>query len=491
VLFVLALVVRLPAFGTIPPPTDETDELLVALRVYQGEILPLTTSEPYLSAVFVYLLAGMYALAGPSYTAGRTVALLCGALLPPFAWTLADRLYGPVAGWVAGLLLVFAFGPVVLGSHVAWSHGAAAAFVALSLAGMMAMRGGRFRRGFGLIAGLGAGLGLGAHPTVVTLLAGAGLWWLGQAVKGRRAWLADSAWMIAGAALGYAPVLAFVATEGLAPFRQRLSEHDYVGGESTTWPVGVSLWFESLGRNLWGPAQLEPFGVRGWLAIAALLVAVFAMTRRGSRLPALVLGCGAIGMPLLVDGAKFASLTGLRYAAPAIPLAAAAVGGVAALIWRTGGRRRRAGIVIAVAAVCLVEGVALARYYDATRIAGVTGEPVLAVVDGLAAGGREREQLFVDDEFDTKLMGGGEVGRAVRALLTLRAVEHTVAKPDKIRWFLLNGHGARYDLVLSGNTADELGAEFDLEPVRVVPVVPGQVSRSGAYWGWYRYRSSP
>jgi hypothetical protein len=33
---------------------------------------------------------------------------------------------------------------------------------------------------------------------------------------------------------------------------------------------------------------------------------------------------------------------------------------------------------------------------------------------------------------------------------------------------------------------DALEADARLEPVLVVPVVPGQASRSGSTWGWYR-----
>ena len=132
-LFLLAVLVRLPKLTTIPAPTDEVDELLVALTIYRDGAHPLTTSEPYLGPLFVYLLAGAYTLLGPTLTAARTVALVSSALVAPAAAWLGASVRGPVTGLAAGALALGAFG-LVVGGHVAWSHGEAPTLVTAALA---------------------------------------------------------------------------------------------------------------------------------------------------------------------------------------------------------------------------------------------------------------------------------------------------------------------------------------------------------------------
>jgi hypothetical protein len=113
----------------------------------------------------------------------------------------------------------------------------------------------------------------------------------------------------------------------------------------------------------------------------------------------------------------------------------------------------------------------------------VTGAPLLAVTAAIVEG--DRDGVFVDSTLDIKLIGGGEVGRAVGAMLELRGREYEKAPIDKIRWFLTHGDGARYHLVLAEPTYRGLSQEFALESSLVVEIAPGQVSRSGESWGLY------
>lgn len=488
-LFLLALLVRLPKLTTIPAPTDETDELLVALEIVKHGAHTLTTSEPYLGPLFVYLLAGSYAILGPSFVASRVVALICGALVAPAAWAFGRAAHGQAAGIVAGLVMLFAFGPVVLGSHVAWSHGAAPTFVALAMAALVMATRAHNRRRYCIAAGFTMALAVGAHPTVGTLAVGAGIWWLVTGRRELRARIEGGAWVVGAFLLGYAPILVYLAMNGVEPFKARLGAQDYAGQGAANWPQGVALWIESLARNLAGPALAAVNDPRMWLSLALILVALGAATRGGRWLPLAVVGSGALLMPLLVDGSKYISLTGLRSAAPALPAAAVAIGVWAQEAWSGGEGRRRTVVLGLVAVLLFIQAWSIARFYQVTEATGVTGEPVVAVVDGLIAGAADRDTLFIDEDIDTKLIGGGEVGRVVAALLTLDGTAYTKAKADKIRWFLANGNGSTYDLVLAGDTADVLGAEFALEPVRVVPVAAEQVSRSGDHWGWYRMRT--
>jgi hypothetical protein len=149
----------------------------------------------------------------------------------------------------------------------------------------------------------------------------------------------------------------------------------------------------------------------------------------------------------------------------------------------------RAAIAIALGAILVIPVGSLARYYRTTIDSGVTGQPVLQMTRGLVEARTTRDALFIDSSLDIKLGGGGEAGRAVSALLTLADAPYTEARADKMRWFLAHGEGATYDMVLSADTWRELGGAGRLEPILVVPIVPGQISRSGESWGWYRART--
>ena len=488
-LFLLAVLVRLPKLTTIPPPTDESDELLVALAIFRHGARPLTTSEPYLGPLWVYLIALAYTILGPSFAAGRVVAMLSSALSAPAAWALARRSGGLVAGAAAGMLMVFAFGPVVEGGHIAWSHGGAPAFMALSLAALVAATQGKPRRLWPFLAGFGGGVAVGAHPTVLTFVPGMAIWWLMADRAALLARVRASAWVLAGGVVAYAPGLFFVATHGLAPFRERATAQDYVGFSLARWPLGALAWLESLARNVAGPAMSQVADPRIWVVVLILAIAMIFSARAGQWLPLAVVVSGAVFTPLLVDGSKFTSLTGLRYAAPALPAAAWAVGLWAESYWTAGGGRRSMA-ALAVLGLAAVQIWSLVSYYQAVSTTGVTGEPIEAVVGGLIDPAAGPRTIFVDAGLDTKLMGGGEVSRAVRTMLTIKGVDFTLAKTDKIRWFLANGNGATYDLVLSGDGIDELSAEYALTPMRVVAIVPGQVSRSGDRWGWFRYTAA-
>lgn len=484
-LFLAALAARLPYAATIPAPTDETDELLLALAILRDGALPLTANEPYLGPLPVYLLAAAFAVLGPSFVVGRLVAVLLGALIAPATWALGYSLAGRRAALVAGSLSVLAFGPVLVGSHIAWGHGLAPSLAALALAGLVtSLRAPSRLRWLG--TGLAAGLAVGAHPTALALAPGAALWWLRQRPASARQRLAGLAWLSMGLLFGYLPNLLFLASRGLAPFRERAAEHDYVAAGLSDWPPGVVAWLGGLARNLAGPAAAEVTSYVDWSALALMGGCLIWAARRRSWLPLAVVASGAVLMPLLVDGEKYLTFTGLRYPQVALPVALAAVGAflVAAGDWP--GRRPWQSWFV-VGGVVAVQCIALLSFYRLTDSTGVTGAPLLLVAQGMAQAKATGNDLFVDDALDTKLVGGGEVGRAVRVLLTLEGVDHTVAKADKIRWFLINGDGATYDMLLAGDTANTLGREFALEPVTVVRVLPGQVSRSGDRWGWYRF----
>ncbi len=514
-LFGLAFVVRWPHFATVPAPTDETDELLWAWKVAQGAFRPLTASDPYIGPACTYLTALAFGLAGPSFETGRSVAVLLGALAAPATWLLGRWLVGAMAGLVAGLLVAVAFGPVVM-SHVAWSHGSAPAALALGLALLArgsslgskdrSASGESSSRAAGVIlaaSGFWLALAVAAHPTVVCLLPGVIVWWGWQHRQVPRLAARRMGCLLGGGLVGYAPGLWFLATEGAAPFWASVADREYVARTAGGYAEGVWLWLASLARNLAGPATHQLTDGRLWLtgALLALALASPWLARRraghgsgrgqpapgGSWLPLAVIVSGALGMPCLLDGERFTSFTGLRYAAPALPAAAVAVGGLMAGL----STRMRLAVVVGTLAVAVAT---TASFYRATLAHGVSGVYVLEVVDGIVAQWqapaiRDRTPVLVESGLDVKLAGGGEVGRALKVLLELRGVPVQKARVDKIRWFAVHDRSGSLHLVLSANGVAALDHDVLLVPHRVVEVVPGQVSRSGPSWGWYGARA--
>src|SRR5690242_9903063 len=75
-LLFLAAGLRFWHLWDIPSPTDELLSVSRGLAIARGEILPLTDFEPYIGALWSYLLATAFRLAGPSEYVGRALPLL-------------------------------------------------------------------------------------------------------------------------------------------------------------------------------------------------------------------------------------------------------------------------------------------------------------------------------------------------------------------------------------------------------------------------------
>ncbi|GEM_PF-4448608 len=117
----LALAIRLPAFTEVPGYTDETEEALLALRIFSGMAHPLTNVAPYIGPGWNYLLAGLFLVVGPSPDAPRALMVLLGTATVPLVGWLAARQAGLAGGLVAAGLMATSGLAVLLGSHVAWS----------------------------------------------------------------------------------------------------------------------------------------------------------------------------------------------------------------------------------------------------------------------------------------------------------------------------------------------------------------------------------
>jgi 4-amino-4-deoxy-L-arabinose transferase-like glycosyltransferase len=179
VLWLGALLVRLPDLQLIPAFSDETEELWNAMLIAQGRDLPLVdASTPYNGPVWIGLAALAYRLSGNSLYAPRTLVALLGALTVVATYLLGRAWAGRVGGVLAAALLATAGGHVALNSHLAWSNCTTPLFTTLA-SWTLWLAVGRPAAQSGRLLVLSAGLWGLALQTLFVLLQGLALGLLG------------------------------------------------------------------------------------------------------------------------------------------------------------------------------------------------------------------------------------------------------------------------------------------------------------------------
>ena len=93
-LVLLAAWIRWPYLWDIPRFTDETAEAAIGLRIARGEAFPLTNRDPYIGALWNYLLAAAFAISGPSLYTPRLLIAVLGTLTVIPAYLLGKSLAG-------------------------------------------------------------------------------------------------------------------------------------------------------------------------------------------------------------------------------------------------------------------------------------------------------------------------------------------------------------------------------------------------------------
>jgi len=460
-LLLIAIAVRLPYLWEIPRFTDETAEAEIGLRILRGESFPLTNRDPYIGALWNWILAAGFLVSGPSLFTPRVLIAIFGALTVVPAYLLGKSLstllhptmgpldpHGPPAptggrggdrppppcageGWggglLAGLLLALSPAHVVVNSHIAWSNCLTPLFTALGL--WLAHRAVAQDRPRLLVpSGLCFGLGLQTHPVGALLLPGVAV---GVALA-RPRWLLGP-WpglAVLAALLGCANLLAANVWSGFAGVTYGGTvQAGYTGGEILTWQVYVerlrqTLWLlaDSLAGVLAESGPLAgPFERRlGLVLLIASAVGIEALARRRDGLLFFAVISYLLLLPV-VNGRFESSVPKARYIAPLLPIcyAAMAVATVETSGWI--GRLRPAlaprlapsllrGGVGALAAVLLLMPLAgLVDYYQQAIQERRTNAAFYQVVAGIEASRRPGERVFAErDALKTYTLGGGQ-----------------------------------------------------------------------------------
>ena len=377
-LLVLGLALRLEDLQLLPKQTDEMRDAIFSLPIARGESFPLANFSSYDGALFNYLQAALFRVAGTDPRLPRLQMLVFGLLVLPVVYLLGRRLAGSAVGLIAAALLAVSPVHVLVNSRIAWGNSltpllSTAAFWLVARAAQRPAAGRPDPAWSLLPAGLLLGLALQTHPTVFVLLPGAALALLltrPELPRGRWPWLA-----LLGLALGYANMLAFNALNDLESIRfaQHTRANYALTDPDAAWSYPANLGdlllglFRMLGGAVEDRAGQLDFLLDSSLLLVSLTIAVgLVWSVRRMLLPALVTLSVVLLLPAFND--RYEPITDGRYLAPLLPLLSVAAASLLVDLWLAGSGRWRAaarGLAVAgLAALLVVPLVGLQRYHE-------------------------------------------------------------------------------------------------------------------------------
>jgi hypothetical protein len=511
---VLAAVVRWPNLLMVPELTTGGAGIMMALDIADGRAFYLREISPYIGAPYIWLLALVYQLFGPSIAATLLVTWAVGALTVLPTYLLGRELGGRVVGSIAALLLATSPAHTVITSHVPLSHSVTPLVSTTALwllaravrhAGTDLARGGKLLAAAGLVSGLA----LQTHPTVAPLLAGAAI----GAVLMHRQWLRTRwpAIAVACAILGYSTLLVYHVTSGFeivndirnkeASYRD--AGHDEGGGLTAVYPGNLGQLGLSTARLIGGAVEdrenAAEYLADPWVwvptALALIGLAVALRARAGWLVLAMLV---AIVLPPAFNG-KYRPLLDGRFLMPSLPVWFAMIGltivEAVRLVARSGsasreapsrdprltpdaaltGRRRApeaswpgprlartaATAVLIVGTTVLVAQPlnALDELYEASLDDGYSNVEYLSTLRLIEAARRGNEAVLLDPMlFEVKTAGGGKALTNFTWLLAVSRIpsDAPASLPDSAR---LTGRLA----ILHRTTANRLGDTVSLD----------------------------
>ena len=435
-LLVLALAVRLPYLWDIPRFTDETAEARLALRIARGEILPLTNRDPYIGALWNYLLAGAFAVGGASLFTPRTVVVVFGALTVFPAYLLGrtlgsqsaapERPIGPIVGVLTALLLALSPAHIVVNSHIAWSNCLTPLFTTLGL-WLTSLALARAQPAILPLAGLAFGLAVQTHPIGALMLPGVAI----AVALARPRWLLRP-WpylAVITALLGCANLVVANVQSGFAGISNGVAvQEQYTGGEVLTSAVYVErvrqeLWLltDSLSGTLVETGSLSGplVGSLGLVALAATFAGVESLLRRRALLP-LLAAVSFLALLPIVNGRYESSVPKARYIAPLLPICYLAIALLIAesrawirtlqVSWARPLRPiLHAGVGVLLLVLAIGPLLGLTAYYRTAQQGGLTNALFYQAVRAIQSSTRPGERVYVERQLlQLYTLGGGQ-----------------------------------------------------------------------------------
>jgi hypothetical protein len=483
-LVALAGAIRWPHLLLSPQFPSVGAGILAAVDLANGRGFPLADDAPYIGAPFIWLLAAVYKLFGPSVEVTLLVPWTIGALTVVPTYLLGRELAGRGAGLFAAALMATAGAHIVVSSHVPMSHSLTplcSTFTLWLLARAVVRQSGRSLAW----AGLAAGLTLQTHPTVLPLLAGSAV----AVLLARPAWL-RTRWPYLALLLvvvGYSTLLANHIRTGFAVVADIEGKQDqYLDGgdgvdegtERGIYVTNLATLSVSLARMASGEinergskaAYLADPWVLTYPALAVLGALIAA--RRGNPMLLVALALAVFWPPLL--SGKYRPILDGRYLMPDLPVLfvdiAVALAALAGLFSRgLPALRLAGGVVLMAGAVALVLHplAPLERFYEDSQEDGFSNAMYLRTMDQLETARQSGEAVLLDPQLANVKSTGG--GKASSSFLFLFALAHipseqldTSVRPGQpAKSVELAGRLA----ILHRSTADLLDNTMRLEPL--------------------------
>lgn len=483
-LVALAGAVRWPNLLLSPQFPSVGDTILAALEMAEGRAFYLHDSAPYLGAPFIWLLALVYRVFGPSLEVTLLVPWAIGSLTVVPTYLLGRELAGRMAGLLAAALLATAGAHVVVTSHVVLSHSLTplcSTFTLWLLARAVTRSSGRSLA----LAGLGAGISLQTHPTVLPLLAGSAV----AVLLVRPAWL-RTRWPYVALALvllGYSTLLihhvrtGFEVVADIEGKQEQYFEGGAEAGEAADrglYLVNLASLSVSLARMASGEIEEREsradYVADPWVLSYPLLAILGALiaARRGNPLLLVALALAVFWPPLL--SGKYKPILDGRYLMPDLPVIfvdiAVAFGALAALVARaTPVVRLAGGALIVVGAVALVAHPlgSLERFYEESQEDGFSNALYLRTLHQVQAARQAGEPVLLDPRLaEVKSTGGGKASSSFAFLFALNDIpsellDTSVRPGQPAKAVELAGRLA----ILHRSTADRLDDTMRLEPL--------------------------
>ena len=394
-LVAVATGLRLWHFADIPRYADEIQEIMPAFDIARGESFPLTSGPKHIGAGFDYLLAGLFLVFGRSPDLPRLVLVVSGVLTVLLVYGYARSLRGHGAGLMAAGLLAVSAPHVLLSSRVAWSVSLTPLLItgaAWALDQALTRRRPRWL----LAAGLLTGLALQAHPSVLTMVPGLGLF---AVLRGVRLLRRPEPYLaLALCLLGSANVLVYNWASGVGGLRSVTQQYPgeavglagYLGNAAEPW-VGFVLALASAVDPRQAPSVFHPFVL---LVAAVAAIGLVYTARRVSMLPLLTVLGSLLLLPLVHD--DFLPLLKSRYLMPLLPLTFVTIGVIGADIFL---KARVGRWAVAVVLVTMLSGslLSLIRFESVVLAADCTNAPQRAFVASLRRQQLADEWVLLDE----------------------------------------------------------------------------------------------
>jgi 4-amino-4-deoxy-L-arabinose transferase-like glycosyltransferase len=422
----VAALIRAPSLWDVPRFTDEANEAFRALLIVQGRLLPLTNVDPYIGALWNYLLAAAFLVAGPSLYLPRIVVAALGAATIVPTYLLGRSFGGPVTGALAAAFMALSPAHIAVNSHLAWSNCITPLLTTVAL--WLTARAVSSNAPSSLAwAGIAWGLALQTHPIAALFLPAAALYvalmqpaWL----RSRWAWLA-----VVLAVLACWPLVVANVGSNFAGLEAGLRvQQDYSGGEPLSLPVYVRrltstllLLTDGLGGALSESGPLRgPLGSPTSAALwYVLLVAMIMMVWRRSWMLLLAVGTYALLLPVV--NARFeSSVPKVRYVAPLLPLCYVAISMLVRDLHRRAGTlgagqpsfviTARSVLTLGVALLLLAPLRGLQAYERQAIEQGRTNGDLYRTIAAVNAALRPGDAVYVDRALEAaNTLGGGHL----------------------------------------------------------------------------------